>query len=105
MVNEFEPSLARTVFPTLFRVTPVSVRVPADPELSPIEIDLFVLERKSIAPSVSEPLAPVLVLRPLLELEEKLIPKMVAAKLMLLKLAMSLAAPSAVELVFASTPA
>ena len=68
--------MARTVFAMLFRVTPVSVRVPGDPELSPIEIDLFVLERKSIAPSVNEPLAPVLVLRPLLELGEKLIPKM-----------------------------
>src|SRR6266576_411568 len=44
-VNEFEPSLARIVFATPFKVTPVRVRVPAVPELSPMEIDLFVVDR------------------------------------------------------------
>src|SRR5947208_527848 len=103
-VNEFEPSLARIVFATPFKVTPVRVRVPAVPELSPTEIDLFVVERYSIAPRINDPLAPVLLLTPLLELGEKLMPTMVAAKAMLLKAATSLLAPSAIDLLFASTP-
>ncbi len=57
-----------------------------------------------IAPRVNDPLAPVLSLVPVLELEEKLIPTIDAAKAMLLNAATSLLAPSATELLFASTP-
>jgi hypothetical protein len=92
------------VFATLFNVTPLSVRVPAVPELSPMDMDLLVVERYSIAPKVNEPLAPVLVLTPLLELGEKLIPTIDTAKAMLLNAATSLLPPSATELLFASTP-